>query len=154
VHARSLLLLAAIATSALAVDMRDGKAWLHPAPSTCTFENWKELPDSDYFEVPASKEYVAELRDLTHKRFVLLTQETAQYYIGEHYLRPSGKRPFLVRAVFANGGTGSFKLYRCGDALLVSHSSLGHAAVYYRSALVVNLAFTPKDVYTDVQVAE
>lgn len=153
-HTRSLLLLAAITSTALALDMHDGKAWLHPAPNTCTFENWKELPDSDYFEVPASKEYVAERRDLTQKRFVSLTEESAQYYIGEHYQCPSGKRPFLVRAVFANGGTGAFKLYRCGDALLVSHSSLGHSTVYYRSALVVNLTFVPKDVYTAVDVAE
>ena len=148
------LLLLAIASTALAADSSDGKAWLYPAPSTFSSASWKELPDSDIFEVVASKEYVAEVRDLVRSRFVPLTQEVARYFTGDYYRCPSGKRPFLVRAVFAHGGTGGYTLFRSGNTLLVSHASLGRTVVYNRSALVVNLAFTPTDVYTEVSVAE
>lgn len=142
------------ASTAFAADLNDGKAWLHPAPPTCRSSSLKELPASDFFEVAASKEYVAEVRDLERRRFVPLTQETAHYFTGDYYRCPSGKRPFLVRAVFAHGGTGNYTLHRCGNALLVSHASLGTTTIYRRSALVVNLSFTPTDVYTAVSVAE
>ena len=78
VNARFVLLLCAVTSSALALDLRDGKAWLHDAPRTCDFKSCKELPDSIFSRSSRPKRYVAELQDLARKRFVALTQDSAR----------------------------------------------------------------------------
>ena len=101
----------------------------------------------------ASKEHVA-LSDLPSKVIVPLNASTAKYFTGHYYRCKSPKRAFLVRSVRGHGGTGSYMLSRRGNDLWVYHGSLGHQLAWHRSALVVNLDFTPREVYFDTSVAK
>ena len=68
---------------------------------------------------------------------------------------PEGMRPFLVRALAVNRGTGKFRVYQKGSALVVEHDSLGHGSKpQERSALVVFLKEKPAKVYVEVHVVE
>jgi len=112
------------------------------------------IGDRGYYEVVASKLYVALMRDLETKTFVALSRDDAQYYTGPYFACPDGKTPYLVRAVYGNGGTGRYTLTRDGKKLLVEHGSLGRNNWAIKSALVVNLDFVPEAVYATVKIAK
>jgi hypothetical protein len=54
-----------------------------------------------------------------------------------------------VRAVFENGGTGKFSVYRNGSAVIVHHGSLGGPGGTFSFAVVVNLGFEPTEAKRD-----
>jgi hypothetical protein len=143
-----------LASACLGADLQTGEAWLNPAPDSIADSKWIAIDTTDIYEVVASKEIVAEIRDLEHKHFTLLTEDEAKYYTGHYYRCPKGKHPYLVRAVYGQGGTGSYKVSRLGNSLLVSHGSLGHSAACHTSALVVNLEFAPNEIYNKISIAE
>lgn len=136
-----------------AADDQAGRAWLRPPPGNA-YAEWVPLPETDVYEVVASKEIVALIRDLPAKPFAALSEDTAKYFTGHYYRAGRGKKPFLLRAVYGQGGTGGYKVSRRGNDLLVSHRSLGHHTAYHKSALVVNLDFTPRRVYIEISMAE
>ena len=110
--------------------------WLEPPPASAgSPQQWKEIPATAFFEVPASRLAAAEawLSDTA----ALLQEPNGIAYFG----RPDFKctestRPYLVRALYTNGGTGRFSLHWAGSALVVSHESLGRSSRPFRSALV------------------
>jgi hypothetical protein len=53
----------------------------------------------------------------------------------------------FVRAVYANGGTGNFTICYDVMTLYVHHGSLGNLGAGKNLPLVVNLPFTPTEVY-------
>jgi hypothetical protein len=147
----ALLFIFALCTSA-AAPTEDAAKWIKEPPKLDAATKKEEVAPTDFFEVVASKAGVA-ISDLTKKEFVALSENDARWFTGAYYSCPKGKKPFLVRAVFGYGGTGRYRLERIGDALLVSHSSLGDELVASRSALVVNLEFSPTAVYSTVSIA-
>ena len=111
----------------------------------------KALNDEDFYEVSASKEAIA-VFDLKTESILPLTEDTAKWYTGHYYKCAKGKKPYLIRAIYGQGGTGGYSLYRIGSALWISHGSLGSPAMN-RSALIVNLDFEPTNIYVTRSIA-
>jgi hypothetical protein len=133
----------------------DGFDWIKSPPEgSFAAESSREIPASDFYEVVASKDYVAIQRDLVTQTSVKITPDTARYFTGPYFRCPEGKTPYLVRAVYGHGGTGRYELKRNGRKLLVEHGSLGHSDAANKSALVVNLDFEPEAAYAVVHIAE
>ena len=122
-----------------------GSEWVARPPEPNWHTEAKSLNREDFYEVSASKETVAVL-DLEPKSIISLTEEQARWWTGHYYKCEQGKKPYLVRALYGQGGTGAYSLFRLGSALVVSHGSLGDPAMN-RSALIVNLDFEPMEVY-------
>lgn len=137
----------------IAGDGQSGRAWLRPTPRTDKYDEWKELRDTDIYEVVASKQAAAIYFDLASKPCVALSEDRAKYFTGHWYACPRRKRPFLVRAVYVQGGTGKYLASRRGEDLCIAHGSLGSGGDYHQSALVVNLDFTPRQTYVEAAIA-
>ena len=108
-----------------------------------------EIQKSEIYEVVASKEYVAVLRDLEKQPFVEIEESTANYFTGHHFSRKSGQHTYLVRAVYTNGGTGSYTVTKNENNILITHSSLGKSSRLEKSALIVNLDFKLEKIYVN-----
>lgn len=137
-----------------APDIKDGSDWIHRPGGKFQWSDWTELPGTDVYEIVASKEIVALIRDLADKNYTAIEERTAKYFTGHYYRCPPGKKAYLVRAVYGQGGTGSYAVYKRGNHLLVHHSSLGSSTVTHKSALIINLDFTPETNYTFLELAE
>ena len=130
----------------------NGKDWLHPTDVKYIFsEKYPEINPTDIYEVVPTKEGTGIYR-LRNRNLQKITEELAEWYTGHYYQCENGKQPYIVRAVFGHGGTGEYRLKRIGDALLIMHSSLGKRNAYYKSALIVNLEFEPKELYIEVSI--
>src|SRR5437899_9127092 len=127
----------------------NAKEKLRPAPHApgdiVGDKSWIILPRTDIYEVVPSRFPEALVRKLPAHGFEELSESAAKAYTGHYYSRPVGKRPFLVRAVYANDGLiGRFRLERNGTSVAVVWGAVGiyHEAnmgELHESALVVNL---------------
>src|SRR5262249_43929072 len=125
------------------------KDWLNSPPDISTLEQGaKELPETDFFEVRVTR-LMAAVDILKEKPAVALSEELARYYAGPLYKVEQGKKPYLVRALFANY-TGKHTLFYRDGNLLVRHDSLGHHFEPQFSPLIVNLSNEPKKVFVYV----
>jgi hypothetical protein len=131
---------------------RDGASWIAAPPPEFAADEANAIPATDVFEVVASKVHVAIDRRLAPTPIVAVSETAAQYFTGAYYSCPRGKRPFLIRAVYGFGGTGTFRVFKSGRSVWVIHQSLGDGVVAHKSALVINLEFEPEHVYTTVSV--
>ena len=150
----SLAILLAVPILCSATDDQPGREWLRPPPENKSAGDWIPLAATDVFEVVASKEIVAILRDLPDKPFAPLTDDQARYFTGTYYRKESGKKTFLIRAVYGQGGTGRYTVSHRGNDILVDHGSLGHQSAFHKSALIVNLDFEPHELYLVAEIAE
>lgn len=150
------IFLATLASSFVcaAPTIKDGSDWIHRPPGKFQWVDWTKLPETDIYEVVASKEIVALVHDLAGMDFKAVDEIDAKNFTGHYYRCPAGKKPYLVRAVYGQIGNGSYKVYKRGNELLVFHSSLGSEIVSHKSALIVNLDFTPRSSYTFLEVAK
>lgn len=133
----------------------DGRDWISSPPDANYYDFLNdEISAEDIYEIVASKNYVpiyGKLKSTTH---VELTPDLAKYFAGQSYNCPSGKTPYLIRAVYGHGGTGGYLVYRMGRKILVVHGSLGQISVSHKSAIIVNLDFEPELIYSTVSIAE
>jgi hypothetical protein len=128
---------------------------LHRTGAIETDTDWSILPRADVYEVGASKLGVSSVRNLPDSGFRKLRPEEAIGYTGEYYHCPPGKTPFLVRVIYCKTGLGGFRAERNGGSLaIVNFGRLpifnSHPEEYERSAVVVNLDFTPSEIYTEI----
>jgi hypothetical protein len=137
----------------LAADDPTGEAWVRRPPGNFEWNEWKELPKTDFYEVAVSRAGLAFSRELAEKPIMLIEPDTARDFTGPGYACPPGKKPWLVRAVFGHGGTGHYTISRRGNELLIHHTSLGRTSPTNKSAIIVNLDFTPTAVYVFRSVA-
>lgn len=149
-----LLLFLASSFACAAPDFYDGREWIHRPGGKFTWEDWTELPQTDIYEVVATKETSALIRELADKQFALITENTAKYYTGHYYRCPPGKKPYIVRSVYGQGGTGNYSVHKRGGELLVHHASLGGATAAHKSALIINLDFNPVSSDTFLELAK
>jgi len=64
-------------------------------------------------------------------------------------------KPYLVRALSLDKGTGGYSPSMTGDTLLISHGSLGRGpGEMHRNCLIVELKTEPHVVYVEVSLAE
>ena len=109
----------------------------------------QDIPAGAFVEVSASKEAAAESA-LKDKAVHGLTRSQMEYYGQEAFRCIEPREPYLVRAEYENGGTGTFMLKRYGSNLLVMHMSMGRPSGIHRSALVACLDFEPSDIFAEV----
>lgn len=129
------------------------KAWLEPVPaSVLARHDWVEVAPSSFFEVSASKLYTAEVW-LADVSFLEQAQSGVAYFGRADFTCPATTKPYLVRAVYINGGTGSFSLEWAGSSLIVSHVSLGPGGTPSRSALMACLSQAPSAVFSSLSGA-
>ena len=144
------LLLVFLACPAVAVA---STAWLEQAPSSAgTWRDWTEVASGSFFEVPASKLGTAEVW-LADATFLAKEQSGVTYFGRPDFACPAQTKPYLLRAAYINGGTGSFGLHWAGSVLIVSHASLGPGGAPSRSALVACLSQAPTAVFSSLSSA-
>ena len=127
-------------------------AWIVQPPSSISRAKSEQKIAVDFYEVVASMMGNAE-SELQKKALVRISEAQARHFGGQGYSCPKGKMPYLVRAPYGFAGTGRFRVVRIGEALWVSHESLGPEFVSQRSALIVNLESEPSVVYATVSIA-
>lgn len=133
---------------------QNSESWeFPPLEKLMAFEKQIPLKTEDCYEVVVSQMDVALFEGLHAKRIVAMTPESAARLAGTNYRCAKGKKPFLVRAVYFNAGTGGFQFYRLEDTLWVTHESLGERGQVHKSAMVVNLDFIPKEAYATASTA-
>ena len=135
-------------TLSLAASAADPPAWLNRAPSNLSGPI-KQIPDTDFFEVPVSKFDTAAYW-LQNKTFVRQDAHAAAYFDHAGFVCPGSGKPYLVRALYENGGTGAFELVWVGNALVVQHESLGPEGTILKSALLVCLSKEPTQIYSAI----
>jgi len=138
-----------------------GHPKIRPAPhkvgDIATDRDWFILPRADLYEVGASKLGFSSIRDLPDLDFRKLTEPEAQYFLGTYYHCPLGKDPYLIRAVYCKDELGGFRAERRGNSLAIIwggllgtfRSAMLDPDKYERSAVIVNLDFTPDEIYTE-----
>ncbi len=144
-----LLALAACVSSvaACATSDADRDPWAQGARGSLSEAGPAEpIPDERFFEVPASKLDTAEYW-LEDKPFLALDTDGIRYFGQHNFACPERTAPYLIRAVYENGGTGGFSIIRHGTTLLVRHYSLGRASKMRRTGLVVCLDFKPTEIF-------
>jgi hypothetical protein len=129
-----------------------GEAWLTPWP---TEGDWQELDSKSYTRVhPAALELaVSQLRD---RVFLQLDSSQLRYFAGDGWACQQTQRPFLVRGLLLNEGTGSFQVRVSPDARVhVHHGSLGrNSPPFTRQPLVICLSAQPLEVRVTSSMAE
>ena len=86
------------------------KTWLEPVPSSVgTGHDWTEIEATMFFEVPVSKLVTAEVW-LADTSFLVQERSGVAYFGRPDFTCPVATKPYLVRAAYTNGGTGSFSL--------------------------------------------
>ncbi len=134
-------------------NARDVDSWFHGAPSSFYAPNAGiPLSTDRFYEISASNLATAEYW-LENDSFFKLDQLNARGFGQSNFSCPDSTVPYLIRAVYENGGTGAFTLARVGTALWVRHHSLGRASKMYRTALVVCLDFTPTELFHSIGLA-
>jgi hypothetical protein len=144
---KCLIVLAGLMLS-LAASAADPPVWLSPVPPNLSVPA-KQIPDTDFFEVPVSKFDTAAYW-LQNKAFVSQDAHAAAYFGHAGFACPGSGKPYLVRALYENGGTGAFELAWVGDALVVQHESLGREGTILKSALFVCLFKEPTQIYSAI----
>lgn len=128
--------------------------WYRPVDSSFAEAEWERIPDEQVWEVRDSLQARMQERLAEHPVVPLSRQEAAAAVEGDKAGGDSLK-PYLVRALYLNYGTGGFSLYRSGTNLLAVHGSLGKSAVpMKRRALVLLLPVPPQKLYIEVFMAE
>ena len=113
-----------------------------------TDNDWVILPRTNLYEVVPSKTWMT--RDLPECGFKELTEADAKSATGDYYTCPAGKRPFLLRAVYEIDRPGRFRVERNGNSLAVIWGKILNQpgnVVLQQSFIVVNLDFTPDEIY-------
>ena len=127
--------------------------WLERLPSSAgTWRDWSEIPPTSFFEVPASKLGTAEAW-LADTAFLAQEKSGLTYFGRPDFKCVAPALPYLIRAAYVNGGTGSFGLYWAGTALVVSHAALGSGGAPKRTALIACLRQTPSAVFSSLSGA-
>lgn len=127
--------------------------WWAAPPSSATIRKLPEIPTADFYEVVGSMVSSAE-QELQKRPIILLSEAQARRFTGDYYTCPKGKRPFLMRALFAPARNGRFWLYRIEREIWVLHESVAVDAVSSRTAIVANLDFEPARAYVTTSVVK
>ena len=130
-------------------------SWINPLPRSSEEISQTPLARKRFCPVSESKESEAESR-LAGQAFVQLTEPEAAMLTDDGLPQVSGTKPFLVRGVYLNWGTGRYAVYALPDGdVYVFHGCLGrHAVPMKRRALVLRLERAPLNVYVDCGMAE
>lgn len=125
-------------------------SWINPITFAARSElPILDLPSLEFAEISVSTKRTAE-NWLSERKFRAIESRDIEFFGQAAFSCVAQKKPFLIRAVYANGGSGRFLVRRYGENLQVSYDTLGSASEAQRSALIVCLEFEPKDIYNIV----
>jgi hypothetical protein len=141
-----------VAMAACGAQDRACLEWVRWPPASVESE-WAPLALADVHEVSPARQAVA-TEKLAAVSYLTLSQSETEFFSGYRGPALGEKKAFLVRAVFGHQGTGAYRVFRRGNDLFVRHASLGHSSPCHKGALVLNLDFTPGEVYVAMSVAE
>lgn len=125
--------------------------------------SWQRVPDehqirrisalatvskTSIYEVVPTKIETALVWHLTKSTFTKLSCEDANVLAGGHFTCEQGKKPILVRAVYTNGETGNFTVHYKDSTVYIHHGSLGSPNALVNLPLIINLPFTPQEVFS------
>ena len=115
-------------------------------------DGWKESkPQRSYRVKPILvPQCTGELKTV---RFKKIEWGEAQLIVGNAMEETKGYSPYLVRGLMINDGSGVFRIYQKGSAILVTHGGLGEFRFWTKQPLVVILRNPPTQVYTIAQTA-
>lgn len=129
-------------------------SWHRPLPEGVSTLGWEVLDDGFVRPVSPERQPGARKR-LEAASFVELSREDAKALAAPPAGDVSGRRPFLVRGVVLNEGTGGFWVTRKGGRMSVHHGCLGRRPVpMERRAVVVYLERPPDEVYVTCSMDE
>ena len=146
-----------LAMLCLGADSRPDRVTLHPAPhkpgDIASDADWVILPRTGLYEIGASKLGISSIRELPDTGFRELTEQEARFYTGPYFQCPADKTPYLFRAVYRKNGfmRGQFRAERHGNSLAIVFCDGPGASSEEceRTAVIINLDFTPDAVYTE-----
>lgn len=116
-------------------------------PVKKTSVKWEKVDPVEVHRVDQKKWTKAEAM-LEKQWFYKLTHNQAQEFLGKVVTTPLGKTPYLVPAVYYEGGSGKFYLATLDKNLWIDHDSLGPSpAAMKRAALVVFLKTEPERLF-------
>ena len=153
VSACALLMLAATGCMSKreALQAKDVAPWMPSQPDDIAQIRGDDLSEDKFYEVSVSRFDSAEW-ELKDK--IIIPLSSPNYYGRKDFKCSSDEQPYLVRALYGNGGTGEFLVLWIKDALVIAHASLGASPrPLPRSALVVCLSHAPAHVYSAVSGA-
>lgn len=126
--------------------------WTQPAPEG-SFAS-EETYSVFFLEIDPEKREEA-VQKLSEKECVQLTIEEVRYFSSYNSAQYPNSKPFLVRALAANEGTGKYYVHCENGALRIMHGSLGSSAKFSnRSGLIAWLQEMPSQVYVEIHVAK
>lgn len=129
-------------------------AWYRLPLNGFDYEKAREVPRQNFHQVTTGRWATAQPM-LQSQVIVPLSMAQARGLTAQKFVAPKGTKPFLVRAVYLNAGTGGFSVSQLGQRLMVYHMCLGGRAVpMKRWALVVFLKSRPTQLFTEVSMAE
>jgi len=141
--------LAAIAVLCSTNAIADADDWQNPESLDFSASpNTQKVAPSEFVEVVASKVEVAISR-LKSSAAIAQSADAIAYFGRSGFGCVAPKTPYLVRAVYRNGGTGMFELTYNEFGLLVGHGELGSPSALKRTALIVCLDNQPLQVFTN-----
>ena len=134
-------------------ELRRGRDWINANLEEIARQpDAAVVPKDDVYEVLASKLLFA-LDDLVKKEIKPLTEAEALLLAGHHYRNGSGKKAYLVRAVWVGEMPFHVSTSGNGDVLMIQDGSVGdHRTPFMKSALVVNLTTPPEKVLVGAYV--
>lgn len=130
--------------------------WYHAAPPGLDLSNFPQVNRDEIYHVHV-------IGSMFPKAETMLRQapihklSTAQAFelTGRPFPKSRGKSPYLVRAVFFEGGSDEFRVCHKGKKLLVESGVLGsYSGPMKRQALVVALKDCPAEVFVTCWSAE
>jgi len=147
---RLIAVLLVISASCFLANAEEGVSWQH-LPSDEQLMRLPKLPavsKTKIYEVAPTKIETAQAWHLASASFAVLTCADADFLTGGHYSCDENNKPILVRAVYANGGTGNFTVRHDDRGILyIHHGSLGDLGPVRNLPLIVNLPFVPTGLF-------
>ncbi len=141
------------ALSQAASPQENAEDWLSRQSYADAVKKEEMLSSDLYFEVVASKVPSVINHHLKNIVAVALDESGARSLTGPYFRCPENLRPFLLRALYINGGYGFFEVSQHGKSVRVFHGSMGGFTGYKKSALVACLHDLPDVVYTTAATA-
>jgi hypothetical protein len=147
---RAIAVLLVMSASCFLAYAEERVSWQH-VPTDEQLTRLPTLPavsKTKIYEVVPTKIETAQARHLAGAVLAVLTCADADFLTGGHYSCEENNKPILLRAVYANGGTGNFTVrYDDSGALYVHHGSLGDLESVRNLPLIVNLPFVPASLF-------
>ena len=125
-------------------------SWATAVPD---FVHGSDVPKECIHVVDSEHELIG-LKMLDTIPIILLSRKQAEGF-GDRLDSNIKRKPYLVRTVVGNRGTGGYFASVHIDSLVITHGSLGHHAVPMgRSCIVIDLKQEPRYLFINASVAE